>query len=61
MTVGTPARMPHSAFYIYVNAYKRWLIGTVLRAHEGNRTRAARALGLQRTHMLALMRRWGIR
>ena len=40
--------------------FKRGLIAGALRASAGNRTRAARALGLQRTYLLRLMRDFGI-
>ena len=36
--------------------FKRSLIETTLRQTEGNRTRAAKFLGLQRTYLLRLMR-----
>jgi len=45
-----------SAFHQGVEAYKRQLLQTTLEAHRGNRTHAARALGLQRTYLLRLMR-----
>ena len=39
-----------------VVAFKRQLIETTLRAHAGNRTHAARALGLPRTYLVRLIR-----
>jgi len=36
--------------------FKRQLIETTLREHGGNRTHAARALGVQRTYLLRLIR-----
>ena len=36
--------------------FKKNLIRTALEAHRGNRTHAARALGLRRTYLLRLMR-----
>jgi Nif-specific regulatory protein len=47
---------PISAFHQGVEAYKKQLLRTTLEAHGGNRTHAARALGLQRTYLLRLMR-----
>lgn len=51
---------PVSDYHGEVSAFKRGLIERVLHAHEGNRTHAARALGLQRTYLLRLMRQLGI-
>ena len=39
-----------------VSEFKRRLIESTLREVEGNRTHAARALGLQRTYLLRLIR-----
>ena len=39
-----------------VVAFKRQLIETTLRDHAGNRTHAARALGLPRTYLVRLIR-----
>ena len=39
-----------------VVAFKRQLIETTLHAHAGNRTHAARALGLPRTYLVRLIR-----
>lgn len=47
---------PDSAFHQGVETYKKQLLQTTLEAHRGNRTHAARALGLQRTYLLRLMR-----
>jgi len=41
--------------------FKRGLIEATLTQLGGNRTRTARALGLQRTYLLRLMREFGIR
>ena len=41
-------------------AFKRRLLVGALAREGGNRTRAARALGLQRTYLLRLMRTLGI-
>ena len=40
--------------------FKRQLIETTLREHGGNRTHAARALGLQRTYLLRLIHDLGV-
>ena len=39
-----------------VSQFKRRLIETTLRESQGNRTHAARLLGLQRTYLLRLIR-----
>jgi transcriptional regulator with GAF, ATPase, and Fis domain len=44
-----------------VEDFKRKLLTEVLREHGGNRTHAARALGLQRTYLLRLIRQLEIR
>jgi DNA-binding NtrC family response regulator len=43
-----------------VSAFKRRLIEATLHQAHGNRTHAARALGLQRTYLLRLIREFGI-
>ena len=43
-----------------IAAFKRGLIERALADAGGNRTRAARALGLQRTYLLRLMREMGV-
>jgi DNA-binding NtrC family response regulator len=43
-----------------VSDFKRRLIEATLRQLGGNRTRAARALGLQRTYLLRLIREFDI-
>jgi DNA-binding NtrC family response regulator len=43
-----------------VTNFKRELLRSVLAAHGGNRTRAARALGLQRTYLLRLLREFAL-
>ena len=45
-----------SAYHKEVENFKKQLLQTTLEAHSGNRTYAARALGLQRTYLLRLMR-----
>jgi len=47
-------------FHGAVSEFKRRLIESTLTALGGNRTRAARALGLQRTYLLRLMREFAI-
>jgi DNA-binding NtrC family response regulator len=56
-----PAVVPPAASYHgAVSEFKRRLIETTLRQAEGNRTHAARALGLQRTYLLRLIRELGV-
>jgi DNA-binding NtrC family response regulator len=43
-----------------VSDFKRRLIEVTLRQAQGNRTHAARALGLQRTYLLRLIRELGV-
>ena len=43
-----------------IAAFKRGLIERALADAGGNRTRAARSLGLQRTYLLRLMREMGV-
>lgn len=43
-----------------VAAFRRELLTRVLAEHGGNRARAARALGLQRTYLCRLLRAQGI-
>ena len=55
-----PAR-PLPGFHGAVSDFKRRLIEATLDQAGGNRTRAARALGLQRTYLLRLIREFDIR
>ena len=55
-----PASRP-VGFHGAVSEFKRRLIEATLTQAGGNRTRAARALGLQRTYLLRLMREFEIR
>jgi len=55
-----PAR-PLPGFHGAVSAFKRHLLEATLTQSGGNRTRAARALGLQRTYLLRLIREFEIR
>ena len=50
------ARTYHAA----VEEFKRGLIASTLRRTSGNRTRAARLLGLQRTYLARLIRDLGL-
>ena len=51
---------PAPGFHGAVTDFKRRLIETTLTELGGNRTRAARALGLQRTYLLRLMREFAV-
>ena len=51
---------PAPGFHGAVTEFKRRLIETTLTELGGNRTRAARALGLQRTYLLRLMREFSV-
>jgi transposase-like protein len=66
MAVTPPAPAPPPAprpngFHGAVSEFKRRLIEATLTQAGGNRTRAARALGLQRTYLLRLMREFQVR
>lgn len=52
--------MDAPGFHGAVWEFKRRLIETTLREFGGNRSRAARALGLQRTYLLRLIRDLGV-
>ena len=51
---------PVASYHEEVDNFKRQLIRATLEAHGGNRTHAARALGLQRTYLLRLIREYHI-
>ena len=51
---------PPVGFHGAVSEFKRRLIEATLCQWGGNRTRTARALGLQRTYLLRLMREFGV-
>ena len=55
------APRPVVGFHGAVSEFKRRLIEASLTQAGGNRTRAAKALGLQRTYLLRLMREFQIR
>lgn len=57
-TPRAPASPP--GFHGAVSEFKRRLIESTLTELGGNRTRAARALGLQRTYLLRLMREFEV-
>jgi DNA-binding NtrC family response regulator len=62
-TPPTPAPAPEpkpNGFHGAVSEFKRRLIEATLTQTGGNRTRAARALGLQRTYLLRLMREFEV-
>jgi len=50
-----------ATYHQAVEAFKKHLIRTTLASTNGNRTHAARALGLQRTYLLRLLRDFEIR
>ena len=52
---------PGAGFHGAVSEFKRRLIEATLSQSGGNRTRAARALGLQRTYLLRLIREFQVR
>ena len=63
VAIGPPppeAPPAHPGFHGAVTDFKRRLIETTLTQLGGNRTRTARALGLQRTYLLRLMREFEI-
>ena len=49
-----------ATWHVAIAAFKRALIERALADAGGNRTRAARSLGLQRTYLLRLMREMGV-
>ena len=55
------APKPAVGFHGAVCEFKRRLIEATLAQAGGNRTRAAKALGLQRTYLLRLMREFDVR
>jgi DNA-binding NtrC family response regulator len=59
-TAGLPARGSARSFHAAVEEYKRGLIASALRRTGGNRTQAARQLGLQRTYLTRLIRDLGL-
>jgi DNA-binding NtrC family response regulator len=55
-----PRARPEPGFHGAVSQFKRHLIEVTLHQAGGNRTRAARELGLQRTYLLRLIRDLGV-
>ena len=55
-----PRPRPEPGFHGAVSLFKRHLIEATLHQAGGNRTRAARVLGLQRTYLLRLIRDLGV-
>ncbi len=55
-----PPTRPAPGFHGAVTEFKRRLIEATLFQLDGNRTRTARALGLQRTYLLRLIREFGV-
>lgn len=55
-----PPTKPAPGFHGAVTEFKRRLIEATLFQLDGNRTRTARALGLQRTYLLRLIREFGV-
>jgi DNA-binding NtrC family response regulator len=53
-------RRPAPGFHGAVTEFRRRLIEATLFQLGGNRTRTARALGLQRTYLLRLIREFGV-
>ena len=51
---------PVNEYQRAVDEFKRELLVVTLAAHGGNRTHAARALGLQRTYFLRLIRQFDV-
>jgi DNA-binding NtrC family response regulator len=58
LTISLPPRP--LGYHGAVSDFKRRLIEATLKQMRGNRTHAARALGLQRTYLLRLMRELGV-
>ena len=56
----TPDERCAISFHGAICDFKRRLIETTLLQAHGNRTHAARALGLQRTYLLRLIRELGV-
>jgi DNA-binding NtrC family response regulator len=57
---GSPAPPRSVGYHGAVHDFKRQLIEATLHQVRGNRTHAAKALGLQRTYLLRLMRDLGV-
>ena len=53
-------RASAAGYHVAVSDFKRRLIEATLHQMRGNRTHAAKALGLQRTYLLRLIRDLGV-
>ena len=51
---------PANEYQRAVETFKREFLALTLAAHSGNRSRAARALGVQRTYFVRLIRQFGL-
>jgi DNA-binding NtrC family response regulator len=51
---------PANEYQQAVEKFKREFLVLTLAAHGGNRSRAARALGVQRTYFVRLIRQFGV-
>jgi DNA-binding NtrC family response regulator len=60
LALSQPAMMTTVTFHDAVRAFKRQLLEAQLQNAGGNRTHAARQLGLQRTYLLRLIRDLGV-
>ena len=49
-----------TGFHERVELYRRQLLASALAEHEGNQTRAAEALGLQRSYLARLLKKYGL-
>jgi DNA-binding NtrC family response regulator len=58
--ISVSASPPSASYHGAVSDFKRRLIEATLQQAQGNRTHAARALGLQRTYLLRLIRDLGV-
>ncbi len=53
-------KIPINVYQQEVESFKRELLTRALLTHGGNRTHAAKALGLQRTYLLRLIREFSL-
>ena len=53
-------KAPVNEYQRAVEGFKREFLALTLAAHNGNRSRAARALGVQRTYFVRLIRQFGL-
>jgi DNA-binding NtrC family response regulator len=58
--IPAPASPSSASYHGAVSDFKRRLIEATLQQAQGNRTHAARTLGLQRTYLLRLIRDLGV-